>query len=282
MARPPRRSWSDGLPPELMAIILLQLNCLADRACFAAVCRAWRSAAPYADGPQRGVPWLLLPTRDKPPFLSLHSGATRRMHLPEVARGARMCGAHDGGWGVVARDPWRGFAAVNLLTGKRVPLPEKLRLEVPPGGAYQFGFEGFTHHHMLVRSVVFSAPPSSPDCIAAAHVSSASNIAFWQPATMSTSHWIAYRRDTDIIQDVIYHWSAQLQGFHVLTNREEEDTIYFLDDASLDLSTVLNDGSSHRSADMGMYRKGEKIRPGARQFPREFTADCSPPIWLVP
>ncbi|XP_040376163.1 uncharacterized protein LOC102709049 [Oryza brachyantha] len=401
MARPPRRSWSDGLPPELMAIILLQLNCLADRACFAAVCRAWRSAAPYADGPQRGVPWLLLPTRDKPSFLSLHSGATRRMHLPEVARGARMCGAHDGGWVVVARDPWRGFAAVNLLTGKRVPLPEKLRLEVPPGGAYQFGFEGFTHHHMLVRSVVFSAPPSSPDCIAAAHVSSASNIAFWQPATMSTSHWIAYRRDTDIIQDVIYHWSAQLQGFHVLTNREEvlvyspvapgrpgapqplqmactrlslrrrddyqpdaalpvtfvatrylvesrgkllmvvrhytgnpvvrrrtrmfrifelrpgapcswleipelagralflgrgcsravevarfgtlqEDTIYFLDDASLDLSTVLNDGSSHRSADMGMYRKGEKIRPGARQFPREFTADCSPPIWLVP
>uniref|UniRef100_A0A0E0FQJ0 Uncharacterized protein n=1 Tax=Oryza nivara TaxID=4536 RepID=A0A0E0FQJ0_ORYNI len=34
MARPSRHAWSDGLPPELLAIIVMQLNYLADRACF--------------------------------------------------------------------------------------------------------------------------------------------------------------------------------------------------------------------------------------------------------
>uniref|UniRef100_A0A0E0FQI9 KIB1-4 beta-propeller domain-containing protein n=1 Tax=Oryza nivara TaxID=4536 RepID=A0A0E0FQI9_ORYNI len=409
MACPSRRAWSDGLPPELLAIIVLQLNCLADRACFSAVCRAWRDAAPYADAPQRGVPWLLLPARDAPSFFSLHSGATRRMRLPDGVRGTRFCGVHDGGWAAVAADTWRGFAVVNLFTGVRLPLPEKLRVEVPPGGNHdQFALAaGFTRHHMLIRTVVFSCPPTSPYCIAAAHVSSASNIAFCQPASLSTS-WTAYRRDMDIIQDLIFHRGALLQGFHVLTNKEEvlvyaptaphrpsaplklactryslrprddyqpddalpptfiatrylaesrgkllmvlrhytgnpvvrrrtrmfrifeltfgepaeprraatpcwwveipeltgralflgrscsrsvdvaqfpmlqEDTIYFLDDANLDLSMVLNNGSTYCNVDMGMYRKGEKIRPGARQFPREFTADCSPPIWLVP
>ncbi|KAF0917395.1 hypothetical protein E2562_017847 [Oryza meyeriana var. granulata] len=399
MARPPRPPWSDGLPAELLGVIFEQLNCLADRACFAAVCRAWRTAAAFVDAPQRGLPWLLLPSRDAPSFFSLHSGATRHLTLPEGVRGARLCGAHDGGWVAVAADPWRGFAAVNLFTGVRVPLPERLRLEVP----YAHGYGPVTvtsHHPMLVRTIVFSVPPTSPDCIAAAHVSSACNIAFWQPETMSTTHWIAYRRDpSDVIQDIIYHRSALLQGFHVLTNREEvlvyspmaprspcsplqmactryslrrrddyqtdaampatfiatrylvesrgkllmvvrhctgnprvrrrtrmfrifemsltalgaswveipelsgralflrrgcsravevsefkilkEDTIYFLDDANVDLcdSMVLNNGSRYN---MGMYRKGKKIRAGSRQFPREFTADCSPPIWLVP
>uniref|UniRef100_A0A0D9V3R8 KIB1-4 beta-propeller domain-containing protein n=1 Tax=Leersia perrieri TaxID=77586 RepID=A0A0D9V3R8_9ORYZ len=384
---------------------------------FSAVCRAWHAAAPLAEGPQRVVPWLLLPTRDAPPsFFCFHSGTTRRMRLPDGVRGTRLCGAHDGGWVAVAADPWRGFAAVNLLTRRRLPLPEKLRLGPidPPRFANnpQFFAGEFTRHTMLLRNVVFSAPPTSRDCVAAALVASASNIAFCEPAAIST-HWItalAQRRDPpDVIQDIIHHSGALMQGFHVLTNKEEllvyspvsraplqmayarysslrprddyqadadlpatfvatrylvesrgkllmvvrhytgnpvvrrctrvfrvfeltpdapppatpnaggaatpcswieipeltgralfvgrgcsravevapfgniqEDTIYFLDDAKFDLSMVLNDESRY-NADMGMYRKGEKIsRPSARQFPREFTADCSPPIWLVP
>uniref|UniRef100_J3L2S5 KIB1-4 beta-propeller domain-containing protein n=1 Tax=Oryza brachyantha TaxID=4533 RepID=J3L2S5_ORYBR len=71
--------------------------------------------------------------------------------------------------------------------------------------------------------------------------------------------------------------AVEVSQFKIL----QEDTIYFLDDAVCDLSNsmVLNNGSKYG---MGMYRKGKKIRAGARQFPREFTADCSPPIWLVP
>uniref|UniRef100_A0A8R7RA31 Uncharacterized protein n=1 Tax=Triticum urartu TaxID=4572 RepID=A0A8R7RA31_TRIUA len=37
-ARRPRREWSDGVPPELLGVIFLDLACLADRVCFAAVC----------------------------------------------------------------------------------------------------------------------------------------------------------------------------------------------------------------------------------------------------
>ena len=391
MARSPRPPWSDGLPPELLGVIFEQLSCLADRACFAAVCRPWRTAAAFVDAPQRGLPWLLLPSRDAPSFFSLHSGATRHLTLPEGVRGARLCGAHDGGWVAVAVDPWRGFAAVNLFTGVRVTLPEKLRLEVP----YAHGYGPVTvtsHHPMLVRTIVFSAPPASPDCIAAAHVSSASNIAFWQPGM--SRHWIASRPEPDVIQDIIYYSGEEKQGFHVLTNREEvlvfapragrdpnallemtcasyqmrrranhlpasfiatrylvesrgkllmvvrhctgnprvrrrtrmfrvfemsllptgaywleihelsgralflrrgcsravevsqfkmlkEDTIYFRDDTTVALcdSLVMNDGSRYN---MGIYRDGKKIRAGSRQFPRVFTADCSPPIWLVP
>ncbi|KAL5226987.1 hypothetical protein ABZP36_015252 [Zizania latifolia] len=410
MAHPPRRSWSDGLPPELVAIILLQLNCLADRVCFEAVCRAWRSAASFVDGLRRGVPWLLLPSRDAPSFFSLHSGATRRLNLPEGVRGARLCGAHDGGWVAVAADPWRGFSAVNLLSGARVAFPEKLSLELPYSHTYGFQYAA-GHHHMLIRTIAFSAPPSSESCVAAAHVSSSSNIAFWKQGM--SRHWVASRSEPDVIQDMIYHRGELLEGFHVLTNREEvrvyaplggsrgpnapleiicttypmhrradyqpdnalpptfiatrylaesrgrllmvlrhytgnrvgrrthmfrifemrpgspaysqpqhgatategswvelpelsgralflgrgcsrvvevaqfdmlqEGTIYYLDDANLDLSMVLNNGSSsYRNTDMGIFRKGEKISTGARQFPLEFTADCSPPLWLVP
>ncbi|KAG8055974.1 hypothetical protein GUJ93_ZPchr0001g31831 [Zizania palustris] len=407
MARPPRRSWSDGLPPELVAIIMLQLNCLADRVYFEAVCRAWRSAASFVDGVRRGVPWLLLPSRDAPSFFSLHSGVTRGLNVPEAVRGARLCGAYDGGWVAVAADPWRGFSAVNLFSGVRVAFPEKLSLELPYSNTYAAG-----QHNMLIRSIVFSAPPSSENCVAAAHVSSSSNIAFWKPG-MST-HWAALGRESDVIQDMIYHSGELLEGFHVLTNREEvriyaplgdnpdpdaplemiytthpmhrrddyqpdkallptsfttrylaesrgrllmvlrhytgnqcvgrrthmfrifemrpsspaysqpqngaaategswvelpelsgralflgrgcsrvvevaefdmlqEGTIYYLDDANLDLSTVLNNGSNiYRNTDMGIFRKGEMITTGAQQFPLEFTADCSPPLWLVP
>jgi hypothetical protein len=148
-----------------------------------------------------------------PTFFSLHSGATRRLYLPEDVRGARLCGSHDGGWVALASDQWRGYAAVNLLTGGRVPLPDRLRT-LP----YLHGNRA-CEHHMVIRSVTFSDAPSREGCLAAAHVSSAFNLAFWRPGM--DRYWIAYGLPLDVIQDMIYYKNELKEGFHVLSNTEE-------------------------------------------------------------
>ncbi|XP_037406106.1 uncharacterized protein LOC119268551 [Triticum dicoccoides] len=218
-ARRPRREWSDGVPPELLGVIFLDLACLADRVCFAAVCRAWRSVARAVGAPPapRQLPWLLLPSPDKPSFFSLHSGAKRRLRLPESIRGARLCGSHDGGWVALAFEQWRGYAAVNLLSGATVLLPDRLRTAHPLAPQANTSCE----HHMVIRTITFSGSPSAEDCLAAAHVSSASNIAFWRPGMKE--HWITcgVAVALDVIQDIIYYENGLKQGFHVLSNTED-------------------------------------------------------------
>ncbi|KAI4999502.1 uncharacterized protein LOC123444017 [Hordeum vulgare subsp. vulgare] len=218
-ARRPRREWSDGVPPELLGVIFLDLACLADRVYFAAVCRSWRSVARAAGGPPapRQLPWLLLPSSDKPSFFSLHSGAKRCLRLPESVRGARLCGSHDGGWVALAFEQWRGYAAVNLLSGARVLLPDRLRTALP----HPFGPHANTacEHHMVIRAITFSGSPSAEDCLAAAHVSSASNIAFWRQGM--NRHWITCGVALDVIQDIIYYENGLKQGFHVLSKTED-------------------------------------------------------------
>uniref|UniRef100_A0ACD5VRK5 Uncharacterized protein n=1 Tax=Avena sativa TaxID=4498 RepID=A0ACD5VRK5_AVESA len=218
MPRPrrPHRPWSD-LPLDLLAMVLLNLTCLADRVYFSAVCRPWRSAAAPArslDAPPRQLPWLLLPCPAAPSFFSLHSGATRRLYLPENVRGARLCGSHDGGWVALAFDQWRGYAAVNLLSGARLPLPDRLRTNLP-------SMQGSSacEHHMVIRTVTFSDAPSREGCLAAAHVSSAFNIAFWRPGM--DRYWIAYGLPMDVIQDMIYYKNGLKEGFHVLSGTED-------------------------------------------------------------
>jgi hypothetical protein len=68
---------------------------------------------------------------------------------------------------------------------------------------------------MLIRTITFSGTPSMEGCLAAAHVSSASTLAFWR--TGMDRHWIACRRNVDLIQDIIYYNG----GFHVLSNTED-------------------------------------------------------------
>lgn len=213
-SRRARREWSDGLPPELLGVVLLHLPCLADRVCFAAVCPAWRSAA-RGLAPPRQLPWLLLPSPDATSFFTPQSGATRRLYLPGSVRGTRFCGSHNGGWVAAAADAWGGYAAVNLLSGARVPLPNRIRVVHP------FKIRGTSpcEHPMLLRMVTFSAAPTSADCLAAAHISSACNIAFWRPGM--DAHWLAYRHQTGVIEDIIYRKSEVKQGFHVLTNTED-------------------------------------------------------------
>ncbi|XP_047055248.1 uncharacterized protein LOC124661435 [Lolium rigidum] len=212
--RGPRRPWSDGLPPELLRVILLNLTCLADRVYFSAVCRPWRSAASGLDAPPGQLPWLLLPSPAAPSFFSLHSGATRRLYLPEKVRGARLCGSHDGGWVALAFDQWRGYAAVNLLSGARVLLPDRLRTNLP-----NLHGNGDCEHRMFIRTVIFSEAPSTKGCLAAAHVSSAFNIAFCRPGM--DRHWVAYQHAVDVIQDMIYFKNKLKEGFHILSNTED-------------------------------------------------------------
>ncbi|KAM0840566.1 hypothetical protein ACQ4PT_059575 [Festuca glaucescens] len=210
-AREPCCPWSDGLPPELLDTILRYLTCLADRVYFAAVCRVWRSAAQVHKALQCHLPLLLLPSPVTPSFLSLHSGAICRLHLPESVRAARLCGSHEGGWIVLASDQWRGYAAVNLCSGAMVPLPDRLRIPSARGR-----IDTTCEHHMVIRTVTFSGMPSAEGCLAAAHVSSASNIAFWRMGM--ERYWLACRRDVvDVIQDIIYY----KEGFHVLSSTED-------------------------------------------------------------
>jgi hypothetical protein len=68
---------------------------------------------------------------------------------------------------------------------------------------------------MFIRTVTFSGTPSTDGCLAAAHVSSASNIAFWR--TGMDRYWIACRRNVDVIEDIIYYE----EGFYVLSNTED-------------------------------------------------------------
>uniref|UniRef100_A0ACD5W1S3 Uncharacterized protein n=1 Tax=Avena sativa TaxID=4498 RepID=A0ACD5W1S3_AVESA len=237
MPRPrrPHRPWSD-LPLELLAMVLLNLTCLADRVYFSAVCRPWRSAARGVEAPPRQLPWLLLPSPAAASFFSLHSGATRRLYLPEDVSGARLCGTHGGGWVALAFDQWRGYAAVNLLSGARLPLPDRLRTNLPNRQG-----NSACEHHMVIRTVTFSDAPSREGCLAAAHISSAFNIAFWRPGM--DRYWIAYGLPMDVIQDMIYYKNGLKEGFHVLT--KTEDVVVYAPNGGPSAPLVMSRSSYH-------------------------------------
>uniref|UniRef100_A0ACD5X6B6 Uncharacterized protein n=1 Tax=Avena sativa TaxID=4498 RepID=A0ACD5X6B6_AVESA len=247
-AREPCCPWSDGLPPELLDIILRYLTCHADRVYFAAVCRAWRSAAHVHKALPCKLPWLLLPSPVAPSFLSLHSGATRRLYLPESVRAARLCGSHEGGWVALAFDQWRGYAAVNLCSGAKVPLPDRLRI---PSSRW---IDADREHPMVIRTITFSGTPSAEGCLAAAHVSSTCSIAFWR--TGMDRHWIAYRGDVDHIQDIIYYKG----GFHVLSNTE--DVVVYT-------PNVVNGASLVMSRTSCLIQKRDDYKPDSR-LPKSF------------
>lgn len=100
---------------------------------------------------------------------------------------------------------------MNLCSGAMVPLPDRLRIPSARGR-----IDTTCEHHMVIRTVTFSGTPSAEGCLAAAHVSSASNIAFWRMGM--ERYWLASRRDVvDVIQDIIYY----KEGFHVLSSTED-------------------------------------------------------------
>ncbi|KAF8675813.1 hypothetical protein HU200_047303 [Digitaria exilis] len=217
--RKPCRDWSTGLPPELLGLVLHHLPCLIDRVYFACVCRAWRSAA-KDEAPPRQLPWLVMPSPGKTSFFAQQTGCTHHLRLPEGIRGARLCGSHDGGWVAAAGEAWGGYAAVNIISGVQVPLPNRISFFHP------FTVRGNgcrCKHPMLLRTVTFSAAPTSANCIAAAHIASVCNIAFCRPGM--DEHWLTLSQELRAIEDIIYCRSLPQQGFYAL--RDTEDLVVY-------------------------------------------------------
>ncbi|OEL33110.1 hypothetical protein BAE44_0005872 [Dichanthelium oligosanthes] len=217
--RKSRIDWSTYLPRELLRVVLLHLPCLIDRVYFAAICRAWRSAA-RGEGPPRQLPWLVLPFPGAASFFAHQIGRTRRLNLPESIHGARLCGSHDGSWVAATSEAWRGYAAVNILSRVKVPLPNRIRVFHP---LIVSGTSCPSEHPMLIRTVTFSAAPTSAHCIAAAHISSACNIAFWRPGM--DAYWLGHSHELSVVEDIIYCRSLVKQGFYVL--RDTEDLLVY-------------------------------------------------------
>jgi hypothetical protein len=103
-----------------------------------------------------------------------------------------------------------GYAAANLCSGAMVPLPNLLRIPSEHGWV-----DTKCEHRMVIHTVTFSGTPLTEGFLAAAHVSSASSIAFWR--TGMNGHWIGCRHDMDVIEDIIYY----KEGFHVLSSTED-------------------------------------------------------------
>uniref|UniRef100_A0A0D9V1L2 Uncharacterized protein n=1 Tax=Leersia perrieri TaxID=77586 RepID=A0A0D9V1L2_9ORYZ len=184
---PPLVSWSDGLPPEMLLIVLSHLHCLADRVCFGAVCRSWRSTTKQqaakeaaAAAPQRPLllPWLLSPSPvDEPTITSFVSGVARRINLPECLRcKGRFFGSFSGGWLAVALGMCGDYLLANFRSGQTIPLPSMMRYQETPSLTDEMS----TTTPAILRAIVFSSAPDSPGCVAGALTCGTANIAFCQ------------------------------------------------------------------------------------------------------
>ncbi|XP_034594600.1 uncharacterized protein [Setaria viridis] len=212
MDPPPPTPWADGLSIDLLLLIVAELCCLADRASFASVCHRWREAAKLANAKRvpNQIPWLLLPSpAPTPSIFSFLSGARRRIRsFPADFRRERLCGSHPGGWVTVTLGPFGRHLLANIYSRARFNLPHRLkRLPIS------------TVTLVLIRAVILSAAPTAANCIAGAMVCGASNIAFCRPGV--DSHWYAHPEITTL-QDMVYYEGEAMQGFHVLTDLEED------------------------------------------------------------
>uniref|UniRef100_A0A0D9V3R9 3'-5' exonuclease domain-containing protein n=1 Tax=Leersia perrieri TaxID=77586 RepID=A0A0D9V3R9_9ORYZ len=192
-----RCSWSDGLLPMLLAIIvrhlnclvgLRHLNCLPDHTSFLSACHVWHAKAPLAKGPQRGVSWILLPRRDaSPSFFSFNPGTMHRipptwldglppellaiivLHINCLCRPRFILSRLL--WVARSGAPRQGPAAQVAVAPPHDPRHAAVLLQLPLGRLR-------CRHHMLLRNVVFSALPTLHDHVTATHIASAANITF--------------------------------------------------------------------------------------------------------
>lgn len=216
---PPLVSWSDGLPPEILLIVLAHIHCLADRVSFAAACRNWRSTSKLADAeadkpapppPRRHVPWLLAPSPvERPTITSLVSGLTRRISLPAGLRGARFFGSYTGGWLAAALTMCGEHLVANVHSGETVSLPSRVVSQVTCTRK--------TTTVAIIRAVALSAAPNSAGCLAAAFVCGTSNLAFCRVGGPSKSNvWTGMEVFPGTIDDMIFFEGR----FHALTTCE--------------------------------------------------------------
>uniref|UniRef100_J3L0J0 CCHC-type domain-containing protein n=1 Tax=Oryza brachyantha TaxID=4533 RepID=J3L0J0_ORYBR len=222
MAPPVVDCWTDGLPLDVLLIMLAHIHCLADRVSFSAVCRSWRSTHGVAEqqaeeearaigqhaAPQRAIPWLLAPSSPdgNPTITSFVSGLTSRISLPASLRGARFFGSFPGGWLAVALGMCGEYLLANIHSGETVPLPSRMCNKVSASET--------TTTVAVIQGVALSAAPNSPGCLAGALVSGTSNITFCQPGISSV--WTGIEVLPGAMEDMIYYEGR----FHVISRYE--------------------------------------------------------------
>lgn len=141
--------------------------------------------------------------------------------FPEDAGGARLCGSFLGGWVALELTRWRGHCLININTGHRINLPDRVRNPAPPRDCV-----------VGIKSMVLSAAPTSGAYMVAAITSGVSNICFWRPGAerwwpltpvvanaADLAHW---RRmlPRDPIMDMVYFRGRLHEGFYVLDGQE--------------------------------------------------------------
>uniref|UniRef100_M8CDF6 KIB1-4 beta-propeller domain-containing protein n=1 Tax=Aegilops tauschii TaxID=37682 RepID=M8CDF6_AEGTA len=98
----------------------------------------------------------------------------------------------------MSSQPWRGHALLNLRTGERVALPERVRIPL------EFGL-GVITCPMMIRAAVMSSAPPSGACLVAAVTSSQTNLAFWRPGMECWLSAPAVGRFVRNAEDITYH-----------------------------------------------------------------------------
>ncbi|KAI4992389.1 hypothetical protein ZWY2020_051806 [Hordeum vulgare] len=161
-----------GLHQDILARIFLLLSCIADCVRASTVNKHWRRVA--LQNPSQ-LPWLLRPSTARTDSYRIFGGLDDpRPPLFDLGRGPRFCGSAPGGWFVISsrQQQWRGHGLLNLRTGERVALPDRVRIPLD---------SGVITCPMMIRAAVMSAAPPSAACFVAAITSSQTNMAFWRP-----------------------------------------------------------------------------------------------------
>jgi hypothetical protein len=208
---PPAADWTN-LHQDLLTRIFLLLSCLTDRVRFSTLCTHWRGVALRNPTP---LPWILMPSTAATSCYRIFGGfSDPRPSLADHPRGARFCGSFPGGWFVVALEHIRGHALLNLRSGERIQLPDRVRL------GNRFIPQNLTRKcPVFIRAATMSAAPPSGGgagaCVVAALTTGQTNIAFWRPgmdcwSTTNTELW-------GDAEDLTFHdgW------FYAITPREE-------------------------------------------------------------
>jgi hypothetical protein len=147
-----------------------------------------------------------------------------RPSLADHPRGARFCGSFQGGWFVVALEQIRGHALLNLRSGERVRLPDRVRLRdyFSMQDVDDIHFKDYTRKcPVFIRAATMSAaPPAGPGagagaCVVSALTTGQTNIVFWRPGMDCWSTTKTELRGD--AQDLTFHdgW------FYAVTPRDE-------------------------------------------------------------
>ncbi|KAI4992388.1 hypothetical protein ZWY2020_051805 [Hordeum vulgare] len=137
-----------GLHQDILARIFLLLSCIADCVRASTVNKHWRRVA--LQNPSQ-LPWLLRPSTARTDSYRIFGSLDDpRPPLFDLGRGPRFCGSAPGGWFVISsrQQQWRGHGLLNLRTGERVALPDRVRIPLD---------SGVITCPMMIRAAVMSA-----------------------------------------------------------------------------------------------------------------------------